>query len=696
VSYDGKPAPSLGTHLNLNALLAFLSTILRALLVVIVSQIICQQKWDWYSDSPSPLLDLQRFDSGSRGSLGALLLLPTVILKDAVALLAAAVLVVSFLIGPFVQQASRTSPCLFPAPGLNASLPYAHYVPRRGGLSLMTIGDGASIQGALGDPLPSPAVAILSSVTAPNGTENQIHRNCATGTYKFGDADYEEGAPTFLIDKSFSTHSTVAMCDRCIDVVSLVSRNHTPTDGGQTTFMLPNGISLTHSWGPSAFAVIRPSAGLRWLGDLLTPELRAISRWAYINTTFLTISDDPTPLNQTKVTAAVCVLYPCVRTYAASITNNLLSEQEVSSQVMEISVQHEERVNTSQVTEIRNGRTDWWGSLSAQEQYEAHYAAVKSPCLVGGQVYDENLNTTSLNNAISLSLYDFTDPSRITYRNISAPEFCILRHDVQFVKSISTFLHKEIFNGSCSWWKGNNCGKAGNGYDVGPLSHLGARMVLEKLIEGERAYFNVTSWFSAFANAMTNRFRFEFGAAAFDTSIPLYHVQPLPLGEDRGIAWQTETCVSTDRNWLALPIALTAITTLLMLWTIAHNWRHRRTRPVWKDNLLPLLFYRHNIQSEKQGALPWRPGNITKFEHRAQLMETSEMEKVGKGTLVTFQWSAHRKLDDALEGADDSVILLHDVRRLPTQRREQEADGESLLARTGTRHYRARSTSQTW
>lgn len=43
-THDGKPTPDWGERINLNALLAILSTILRALLVVIVSQIISQRK----------------------------------------------------------------------------------------------------------------------------------------------------------------------------------------------------------------------------------------------------------------------------------------------------------------------------------------------------------------------------------------------------------------------------------------------------------------------------------------------------------------------------------------------------------------------------------------------------------------------------------------------------------------------------
>lgn len=47
-TYDGKPAPDWGERINLNALLATLSAILRAMLVVVVSQIISQRKWEWF------------------------------------------------------------------------------------------------------------------------------------------------------------------------------------------------------------------------------------------------------------------------------------------------------------------------------------------------------------------------------------------------------------------------------------------------------------------------------------------------------------------------------------------------------------------------------------------------------------------------------------------------------------------------
>ena len=659
-SYDGKPAPDWGTRLNLNALLALLSTILRAMMVVIVSQIICQQKWDWYSNKHTrPLSDLQQFDSGSRGSFGALLLIPTVILKDAVTLIAAAVLVFSFLVGPFVQQASRTAPCSFPAPGQNASIPYAHYVPRQGGYT--------TFPGLNGDPTPETTVAILSSVMNPDGVENQISGSCSTGECTFSDT--EQKTMTTKYNRSDSSmHSTVGMCNRCVDIATLVSRvdcGSGSCHGTEARYTLPSGLNVSgQNMGSATFATLQPASDLQWLGDLLTPELRAISRWSYVNATFLTVN------TKRDVKAAVCVLYPCLRTYTAFITKNSLIEKEIDSQAMLL----ESYVGTDMMN------YDW---ANARSDGYIRYTAIRSPCRVGDRVYDSTSNTPHFPGAKNITLYDFTSAPRVTFRNFSVPESCIYRHEGQFVKAISDVLHRDIFDGGCSDYKWISCGKPSMG--DARLVSIGVGTVLQKLIQGQASFLNVTLWFDSFANAMTNRLRFQFGAAFLDTTTE-DQLQPNPLGEVQGIAWRTETCVSAHKNWLALPICLTTITSLLMLWTMAKSWRHRRTRPVWKDNLLPLLFYRNKIDCDRPETLPWRRDNDTECENRIPLMEAVEMKKISKRTPVTFDWPVRAKLGSEIESTDTSAIALRmqDNAPLPTQRYSQDTDAESVTETIGS------------
>jgi hypothetical protein len=666
VSFHGKPSPDWGARLNFNALLALLSTILRAMLVVTVSQIICQQKWSWYGNEQArPLSDLQRFDSGSRGIFGALQLVPKVILKDPVTLISALVLVVSFLIGPFVQQASRTMPCIFPAPNVKASIPYAHYVPRSNGFDSGYTGSDAN-------PTPDTIVSILSSITAPGGVENQIIPSCPTGNCTFRDTDRGATSPKYLSGES-SLHSTIGMCNTCVDVSFLVERKGNAS-AFQTSYTLPNGFNISFD----EVAMIRPSSDLSWMGDLLTPELTAMSRWAYVNATFISTSYP----NNTAGPASVCVLYPCLRTYTASIINDKLVEKEIASEVMEIDV------TNPYFFEGVPG-------LNAQQNYYQHYAAVQNPCYVDGQVYNASGDIPPSLNATKLSLYDFTDPRPSTYRNISLPESCIYRHHAQFAMAISKVLHNEVFDGYCDSYKGPTCGKSGSsptGSGSTYMSDLGVSTVLMKLINGEPAYSNVTLWFNSFADVMTNRFRFQYGAGKFNETD-----RNLPLGEVQGLAWRTDSCISAHEDWLILPICLTAITTLLMLWTIVSNWRERRTRPVWKDNILPLLYYRQNIASEESETLPWQGKGLDLNDgdsvpaEKAILMEANEMNKISEHTPVTFQWPSRAKLDDSIERPDSSAITIHGTSRPSTQRRSRNADAESLLETNDIREYRPRS-----
>jgi hypothetical protein len=309
--YNGKLVPHLGVNLSLNALLALLSTILRALLVIIVAQIISQRKWDLYkSTCERPLGDLQKFDAESRGSLGALQLIPTVLLHDGVTLIAALILLTSFLVGPSVQQASQTAECSFASfNDSGATIPTAHWVPRSGGYRTV-------IGNTKGLPMADIVVATLSSLTSPDGVENQITPSCATGNCTFDDLSSGKTRQEALAESQVSMHSAAAVCSVCTDVTSLVTRkiNATTRVSEQA---LPNGVNI--STGSYLSARIRPDEDLSWMGDLLTQDGRIASRWAYVNATFLSGWEN-------KSIASVCSLYPCLRTYTTFVDKGQLHE----------------------------------------------------------------------------------------------------------------------------------------------------------------------------------------------------------------------------------------------------------------------------------------------------------------------------------------------------------------------------------
>jgi hypothetical protein len=72
-TYNGQQQPDWKWGLNLNTVIAILSTLLRSSMLVVVGEAISQLKWSWYQ-KPQPLRNLQQFDAASRGPWGAMLL----------------------------------------------------------------------------------------------------------------------------------------------------------------------------------------------------------------------------------------------------------------------------------------------------------------------------------------------------------------------------------------------------------------------------------------------------------------------------------------------------------------------------------------------------------------------------------------------------------------------------------------------
>lgn len=661
--YNGKPAPDWGERINFNALLAILSTILRAVLVVIVSQIISQRKWEWFwTNSNRPLTDLQKFDSGSRGSFGAILLLPSVLRKDLITLTAAIILVGSFLVGPSIQQSSRTTECTIVVPDQTASLPFAHYVPRQGGF---TTSYNNVIRGI---PTPDIITAIVSAVTAPGGVENQISGSCSTGNCTFPDGDPEKSQDGSFPGNNLSTHSTVGMCSTCTDVASLV-RVSNDTDGC-SVYSLPSGLNYTESCGTTTESVfITPTPNLSWMGEMLTPELKAMSRWAYVNVSILASPRFPS----NGIFAMVCNLYPCLQTYTSSISNNKLVETNVGSKVMEVDMNVEYPATLGVET------------LSGLENTYYNYTVVKSPCRVEEGIYETLKNSSSYIGGTDLMLAEteqgkYNDTGRFTHRNITAPEQCIYRQNPNFVSAISKVLHDNIFNGTCTWYRDLTCTSGGT-TDKGNFATLGAETVVRILYnEGYVSFSNITKWFDSFANVMTNRYRFEYGARSS------YEFQEdRHLDEIRGLVWQSSVCISMRRGWLLLPICLTAVTTILAIWAIFTNWKHRYSRPVWKDSILPLIFYGHTMMDrelEQSSSSPnEQKGNRNRTDNIKQkgaLLEIKEMEAIGRRKKVEPQWPHAKEISATLCSSNTSLVDQPDTIR-QRQRDPRDMSNHPLL-----------------
>lgn len=102
LAYDDKPRPAFSFGLSLNAIISLLATGSKSSLMFVVGEALSQNKWVWLQSSAQPLLDVQAFDSASRGPLGSMMMLFQG--KRSLATLGAAVTVVFLAFDPFVQQ----------------------------------------------------------------------------------------------------------------------------------------------------------------------------------------------------------------------------------------------------------------------------------------------------------------------------------------------------------------------------------------------------------------------------------------------------------------------------------------------------------------------------------------------------------------------------------------------------------------
>ena len=73
-TYDAKPIFS-WYGVNLNAIISILSTASKATLAFSVDEAISQWKWILFGQQSRPLMDFERIDSASRGTLGSLSLI---------------------------------------------------------------------------------------------------------------------------------------------------------------------------------------------------------------------------------------------------------------------------------------------------------------------------------------------------------------------------------------------------------------------------------------------------------------------------------------------------------------------------------------------------------------------------------------------------------------------------------------------
>ncbi|KAJ5377132.1 uncharacterized protein N7496_004541 [Penicillium cataractarum] len=194
LAYDNKTRPDMKYGLSLNAIISTLATASKSSLVFVVGEAIGQLKWIWLqTPSNRQLLDVQTFDSASRGPLGSLVLLFHHGGRSLVSI-GAFVLLCMLAFDPFIQQ-------ILSYPAQSTEKPGA-YAPQLRDYSLVL----PDLEGTMN-------IAVISGIWKSGFP---IEPTCPSGNCTF---------PTF---------QTVGICSRCANITSNVTLDcHKPKLSGE-------------------------------------------------------------------------------------------------------------------------------------------------------------------------------------------------------------------------------------------------------------------------------------------------------------------------------------------------------------------------------------------------------------------------------------------------------------------------------
>ncbi|KAJ3495927.1 hypothetical protein NLG97_g3038 [Lecanicillium saksenae] len=586
-SFNGRMQSEWSHSININTLMALLGTALKACLVGTLAAIISQSKWIWFYEEQQAAAqttshekssqDLQRFDSASRGVFGSLKLmgkLPQGMRRSPLAFLSAITLILSIAIGPFIQQAIKTETCPMQHPvGEKASLPVAFNLPGA---------DSWSRQGAgVNEPGIGLKGALVRGLTNPDSKDLKTEATCTTGNCTFPETRMAVGNVT---------HSTLAMCTKCMDFTDLVKNVTVPQDNMTTVdpfnFTLDKIIVHPNVVGVGGPRLAVGPINLTAYEPHLTQEFKDVAIAAVSNISVLTMPPQPKGGidYSLRPVAAVCALYICLQDIRAAVRQGQLDEQIISTTPATI---YDSQIRSGAEGASRGpgaGGGGVSGSITARLSVPApgsnptteDRTVVKSPCVIDDAIYTAN-NFSLVPNVTTKRM--FRD-LLFEGKQVSVPSDCYYTMSSNYALAIAQYLDSTLLLGSCA-------------LNTGFQALLGCNgpFWLASLYKQKNLTFaSLEQSFIDLAAAATTFFRADGWGPLNITD--WYDDGRSPRPAKRTIIGQPQqvtVCIRLRWQWLLYTSILCVITIVLLVMSLVSTRMHRE-RPVWKSSLLPLLY----------------------------------------------------------------------------------------------------------
>ncbi|KAH0440670.1 hypothetical protein CcaCcLH18_02340 [Colletotrichum camelliae] len=586
--YNGKLQPDFADQISINALIAVFSTILRATLLFVISEVIGELKWEWM-EHPRPLRDIERFINATTGPWGSLKFLffswkPFVILT----ILGAIVVIASPAIGPFSQQASATYTCYQTSPNTAEIL-----ITRNVSTLITPEMRGVAVNGLM-----------YGSANISIATSSLF--GCAVGNCSF---DESNGI----------THTSAGLCSNCVEPADRSAENNGVENSDKQLRISFNG-DRNSSYVLDMRANFTSMPGLGGSSKYLTPaifgSLRGENMTVFVRA--LTMSSSSRDLRSystrrdagTGVLAIDCAIYPCSRTYHGKVVNNTLHESIVSESPL------------SYATKPANDDDE------ADDTNIGGFMKFIEPCCLTRSSYDNKSSETLCFDSTNISTastipsfkhgYNWSNWTKWDMNNgkmSRLPNQCVETFSPDTYGSIQDFINKTIV-GSCSVSDKDSDDQRDK---VQAAECDGKWWINSVFKEGHASLGSVDKAFDGMATSVTNLMR----TTGLDGD-------GLPRGRVSGSSSKPAICIKAYWAWLLYPGLLLLLTTVLF-W-MAHLKRNAfgRQRPIWKSNVLPLIFY---------GIKPPTPSEDQNAETCANVpwLSLAELETVANNTVVQFK-----------------------------------------------------------
>ncbi|ORY61659.1 uncharacterized protein BCR38DRAFT_487403 [Pseudomassariella vexata] len=297
---DGKPLPRWPLDITLNSFVSFMSTIMKAALIIPVAEGISQLKWLWFKRAGA-VGDVQTFDEASRGSWGSMKLIFAT-RGVHLAKLGAFITIVALGVDPFIQQVIT-----YPSRNVASTSQYGSVPVVQ---SYMDYAYGAIM--ALREPTLAMKAAINNGLYDTNNDPQDdfaVSISCATGDCTWPD-----------------TYYSLAVCYKCANTTLLINKNCTDVDEpwGYCEYSLPNGLYFDGSQRGRLY--MNSTGGLPTINFNNTQStISSISTMRGIH--------DLSSTTLLEVVSNECVLYFCVNEYSAVVKDSEFTETIVATYV---------------------------------------------------------------------------------------------------------------------------------------------------------------------------------------------------------------------------------------------------------------------------------------------------------------------------------------------------------------------------